>query len=106
MSKNNLGMDDSEWLKVQDDLRNVVDMFRDTYSDDANNNKILAETDEWILFADASGQELSDIAEANGVDRRALSKRMHKEARMKYDGDGSGDPFSYYDPIIVYKTVS
>ena len=106
MVDNNLGMADDEWLKVQADLNNYLEDFRDAYGENGGRNQeIRKETEEYIIFADASGHELNVIAEANGVDRSELSERMHKEARMKYEGDCAGDAWSVADPIIVYKNV-
>jgi hypothetical protein len=58
-----------------------------------------------VLFADMSGHELTEIADANGVDRDELSREMHTEARRVYNGDGAGDPWSVADPVIIYKEV-
>jgi len=91
-------MADAEWLKVQDDINNFIAEFRDEH-------EVKAETDEYILFADEHGHELSEIAELNGVDRGELSARMHAEARERYGSDGAGDPWSASDPILVYKHV-
>lgn len=89
---------DDEWLSVQDDINNFLAEFREAH-------EVWAETDEFVLFADETGHELNEIAEANGVDRSELSARMHAEARQRYSGDGTGDPWSVADPVIVYKNV-
>ena len=89
---------DAEWLKVQSDLNNFLDELREAH-------EIREENDEFVLFADGTGHELNEFAEANGVDRSALSARMHADARERYDGDGAGDPWSVVDPVIVYKRV-
>jgi len=94
---------DAEWRKVQDDLRGAVDVFRGTYTDDANNNELREETDEYLIFADGSGHELSEIAQHVGVDRAQLSQRMHAEARKRYEGDGTGDPWGVMDPVVIIK---
>jgi len=89
---------DAEWLTVQDDLNNFIDELREEH-------EVRAENDEFVLFADGGGHELNEFAEANGVNRAALSERMHSDARERYDGDCAGDPWSVVDPIIVYKNV-
>lgn len=89
---------DAEWLKVQSDLNNFADELREEH-------EVREENDEFVLFADMGGHELNEIAELNGVDRSALSQRMHADARERYDGDGAGDPWSVADPVIVYKNV-
>lgn len=92
-----------EWTDVQNDLRAHLDEFRSEYEDTANNNEKVKETDDYVIFADGSGHELNEIAEIVGVDVRALSQRMHDEARKRYSGEGSGDPWSYRDPVVVLK---
>jgi hypothetical protein len=89
---------DAEWLQVQSDLAAFLDELREAH-------EVREETDEYVLFADSTGHELNEIAEANGVDRSDLSARMHADARERYEGDGIGDPWSVDDPIIVYKNV-
>jgi hypothetical protein len=93
-----------EWTDVQNDLRAHLDEFRSEYEDTANNNEKVKETDDYVIFADGSGHELNEIAEIVGVDVRALSQRMHDEARKRYSGEGSGDPWSYRDPVVVLKS--
>jgi len=92
-----------EWRRVQDDLRGAMDIFRETYTNDANNNELREETDDYLIFADGSGHELTEIAEHVGVDRAALSQRMHAEARQRYDGEGTGDPWGVMDPVVIIK---
>ena len=92
-----------EWNAVQDDLNDHLDEFRDAYGEDAHNQEIRKEADEYIVLADGTGYELNEIAEAVGVDRSALSRRMHDEARQRYDGTGTGDPWSVVDPIVIIK---
>lgn len=95
---------DDEWEAVQADLRANVEAFYDAYKHtDDRNQEVRKETEDYVIFADASGQELSEIAEINDVDRSALSSRMHKEARKRYDVDGAGDAWSVADPIVVLK---
>jgi hypothetical protein len=94
---------DDEWQHVQDDLRSAINVFRDAYDDDANSNELVEETDEWVLFRDGSGHELNEIAKQTGVDRSALSLRMHEEARERYQSDHPGDEWSVTDPIVIIK---
>lgn len=89
---------DSEWNGVQADLRGALNDFRSTYSDDANDNEVVKETDEYAVFADGSGQEINEVAEIVGVDRRALSERMHEEARSLTDYN-----WGVVDPVVIYK---
>jgi len=100
----NATLTQDEWSKVQEDLRNHVDTFRDTYGESgARGQEIRHEDDNVVIFADSSGQELNEIAEIVGVDRDALSQRMHKEARKHYTDDNPGDEWSVVDPIAVFK---
>ena len=95
---------DDEWNRVQADLRDHLEAFYDAYRDSRDrNHEVRKETDEYVIFADSSGQELSEIAEINDVDPRALSARMHNEARARYDGDNPGDAWSVADPIVILK---
>jgi len=96
-------LSDADWRKVQNDLRGAIEMFRSTYTDDANNNEIRKETGEYLILADGSGHELGEIANHVGVDRSKLSQRMHAEARKRYDGEGTGDPWSVSDPVVILK---
>jgi hypothetical protein len=89
---------DSEWLNVQSDLNAFLDELREAH-------EVREDNDEFVLFADATGHELNEFAKENGVDRGALSARMHEDARARYEGDGAGDPWGVADPIIVYKNV-
>jgi len=91
-------LSDAEWLKVQDDMAAFLDELREAHA-------VVEETDEYVLFRDTTGHELNEFAEANGVDRPALSARMHEDARIRYDADEAGDPWSVADPLIVYKDV-
>jgi len=90
-----------EWQRVQEDCREHIDAFLDVYVDESNNNELREETDEYWLFADGHCHELDEIAEINNVDRTALSRRMHTEARRVYDA--KGDPWSVADPVIIFK---
>ena len=95
---------DDEWRRVQKDLREDLDAFYGVYEgEETGRQEVRDETDDYVIFADAHGQELNEIAEIHGVDRTALSVRMHKEARARYDGDGPGDAWSVADPIVVIK---
>lgn len=94
---------DDQWRRVQDDLLAHLDDFRSVYGDEDNNNEIVKETDDYVLFRDGSGHELNEIADINDVDSGNLSQRMHKEARRLYHSDEPGDPWSYTDPIVVFK---
>lgn len=95
---------DDDWTAVQTDLRANIEMFRDVYGNGgARNQEIRYEDDDVVVFADASGHELNEIADATGVDRTALSRRMHEEARRHYNADEPGDEWSVADPIVVEK---
>lgn len=95
---------DDEWTDVQNDLRNHIETFRDTYGDDGSvGQEIRHEDDECVIFADGSGHELKEIAEIVGVDRGALSRRMHAEARDRYDDGNPGDEWSVADPVVILK---
>jgi len=95
---------DDEWADVQNDLRNHIDAFYDAYGDNGGRNQeIRHEDDDVVIFADASGHELNEIAEIVGVDRDALSERMHNEARDRYDDGNPGDEWSVADPVVVIK---
>jgi len=91
---------DDEWTAVQDDLRNAIGVFRDNYNNqvDHSDSEVVEETDEYLLVRDASGHELNEIAKANDVDRDALSRRMHEEAKRQ-----GHDSWSVTDPVIIYK---
>ena len=89
---------DAEWSDVQDDLRSGIDVMQTVYGDEDNKNEIVEETDEYAVFADASGHELNELAARVGVDRSALSHRMHDEARSLVDYN-----WGVVDPIVVEK---
>jgi len=93
----------AEWRRVQNDLRDAIEMFRETYGDPANNNEIREETDEYLILADGSGHELSEIAEYSDVDPAKLSQEMHAEARRRYKGKGNGYPWGVMDPVVIIK---
>lgn len=96
-------LSDDAWDAVQEDLRENIDLMRDVYADEANNNEIVEETDEYLLLRDGSGHELNEIAEIVGVDRSALSRRMHDEARRRHHSDEPGDEWSVTDPVVIVK---
>lgn len=96
-------LSDEEWERVQEDCRGVIEIFRDTYGDEANQSEIVEETDEYLLLRDASGQELNEIAHITEVDRSELSRRMHRETRRRYHIDNPGDEWSVTDPVLILK---
>jgi hypothetical protein len=87
-----------EWDEIQNDLRAALDVFERTYGDEDNKNEIVRETESYAVFADGSGHELNEIAQRHGVDRDALSRRMHDEARSRTDHN-----WSVVDPVVVLK---
>lgn len=56
-----------------------------------------------VVFADDHGHELSEWADAIGLDRDQLSEKMHDLAREVYgreQASGDGDPWSASDPVV------
>lgn len=60
----------------------------------------VAETDNRVVFRDEHNFELTDWADALGVEYDHLHKKMHELARDVYDGEGAGDPWSVADPVV------
>lgn len=95
---------DDEWTDVQNDLRDHIKTFRDAYGENgAHGQEIRHEDGDCVIFADGSGHELNEIANIVGVDRSALSRRMHEEARKRYDDGNAGDEWSVADPVVILK---
>jgi hypothetical protein len=95
---------DDEWTSVQADLREHIRDFRDVYGPDGSRGQeIRYENDDVLILADGSGHELSEIADFNDVDTGALSRRMHAEARDRYDDGNPGDEWSVMDPVVIIK---
>jgi len=66
----------------------------------------VAETDDLVVLRDTAGYELNGWADDLGISRNDLSERMHDLARDHYgrdEADGSGDPWSVSDPLVLAK---
>ena len=87
-----------EWEVVQEELRGFLPDFHSTYEDPDSDSRVVAETEDYVVFGDAYGHEVNEIAEIADVDREALSRRMHEEARSLTDYN-----WSFMDPVVVYK---
>lgn len=89
---------ETEWQRVQNDLREHLDDLLGIYGEDANENKIVEDNDEYVILADGSGREIPEIAEVNGVDRDGLADKMHRVAKRKCDYN-----WDFVDPVVILK---
>lgn len=58
---------------------------------------------ERVIFADDTGNEIADWADALDMDRSGFHQRMHELARERYGRDEAeepGDPWSTSDPVV------
>lgn len=68
--------------------------------------EVVAETGTRVVFRDNAGHELKEWADALCITRHELSERMHELAREDYgrsEAEGSGDPWSVRDPLVIAK---
>lgn len=90
-------LSDEAWQRVQSDLNQHLDDIIDQYGDPTTDDQgIVYEDRDTIVLADATGYELTEIADTNDVDVEALSERMHDAARSVTDHD-----WSHADPIVI-----
>jgi len=79
-------------LDLTDDLIDVNDMRS------SDHLTTVEETGTSVVFADTKGYELNEFAELLGIDRGALSERMHDLA-----GELADYNWGLADPIVVAK---
>lgn len=72
-----------------------------------DHTEIVAETDDVVVVRDTNNHELNEWAKAFDISRSDLSEQMHNLARKHYGRDeaqGTGDPWSVTDPLVLVKT--